>query len=189
MLRWRFRFRINRQVLQAAVFHVGDRALAERQRQKLDWKKRLIWLIFWIYMGTMVYFLFLGERYGNPYNDYHYNLILFQEIRRFIVYREHIGTFGFFVNIVGNIFAFSPFGMLLPILSVHVRRWWKMLALSFAVTMCIECTQLVTRLGVFDVDDLFMNTLGGMIGYGLYCMLQGIYKRIRRKKGEKEHGI
>lgn len=137
-------------------------------------------------MGIMVYFLFLGERYENPYSDYHYNLILFQEIRRFIVYREHIGISGFLVNIVGNIFAFSPFGMLLPMLSIHVRRWWKMLALSFLVTMCIECTQLVTRLGVFDVDDLFMNTLGGMIGYGIYCILQKVDRSLRK---EKKNGI
>lgn len=167
---------------------MGDRALAERR--KSNWKKGLIWLIFWIYMGIMVYFLFLGERYANPYSEYHYNLILFQEIRRFIVYREHVGTVSFLVNILGNIFAFSPFGMLLPILSVRVCRWWKMLVLSFLATMCIECTQLVTRLGVFDVDDLFMNTLGGMIGYGLYYILQKIRKRIKEKrKKEKRHGI
>lgn len=168
---------------------MGDRALTERR--KSNWKKRLIWLIFWIYMGSMVYFLFLGERYGNPYSDYHYNLILFQEIRRFIVYRDNVGTISFFVNVLGNIFAFSPFGMLLPILVTSMRHWWKMLALSFLVTMCIECTQLVTKLGVFDVDDLFMNTLGGMIGYGLYCILWKLYKKAETAfgKGEKRNGV
>lgn len=166
--------------IKSVIFYVGDSALAEGQ--KSNWKKRLIWLIFWIYMGIMVYFLFIGERYGNPYSDYHYNLTLFQEIRRFIIYREHIGIAGFLVNIIGNIFAFSPFGMLLPILSTRVRRWWKMLALSFLVTMCIECTQLVTRLGVFDVDDLFMNTLGGMIGYSLYYILHKLYRRMGEAK-------
>lgn len=133
-------------------------------------------------MGVMVYFLFIGERYGSPYSEYHYNLVLFQEIRRFIVYREHVGTVNFLVNVFGNIFAFSPFGMMLPILSTHMQTWWKMLALSFLVTMCIECTQLVTRLGVFDVDDLFMNTLGGMIGYGLYCIFRKIDNRMKRGK-------
>ncbi len=72
--------------------------------------------------------------------------------------------------------------MMLPILSTHMQTWWKMLALSFLVTMCIECTQLVTRLGVFDVDDLFMNTLGGMIGYGLYCIFRKIDNRMKRGK-------
>lgn len=137
-------------------------------------------------MFAMVYFLFIGERYGNPYNDYRYNLVLFQEIRRFIIYRNHVGISSFLLNVFGNIFAFSPFGLLLPILSVRVRKWWKMLLLSFLVTMCIECTQLVTRLGVFDVDDLLMNTLGGLIGYGLYHVLYGIYTAW---KGEKKHGI
>lgn len=137
-------------------------------------------------MGGMVYFLFLGERYGNPYHEYHYNLVLFQEIRRFIVYRDHVGMASFLMNIFGNVFAFSPFGFLLPLLSVRMRSWWKMLLLSFFVTMCIECTQLVTRLGVFDVDDLLMNTLGGLIGYGIYHVIHKIYMLW---KGEKKYGI
>lgn len=61
-----------------------------------------------------------------------------------------------------------------------------MLLLSFFVTMCIECTQLVTRLGVFDVDDLLMNTLGGLMGYGVYYV---IHKMSMLWKGEKKHGI
>lgn len=149
-------------------------------------KKYLIWLIFWVYMGGMVYFLFLGERYGNPYHEYHYNLVLFQEIRRFVVYRDTVGTASFLLNVFGNVFAFSPFGFLLPVLSVRVRRWWKMLLLSFFVTMCIECAQLVTRLGVFDVDDLLMNTLGGLAGYVFYCLVYRIYALW---KGGKESGI
>lgn len=156
--------------------------------EKNRWGRKncLIWLIFWIYMGGMVYFLFLGERYGNPYHEYHYNLVLFQEIRRFIVYRDNVGMESFLLNIFGNVFAFSPFGFLLPNLSVRMRSWWKMLLLSFFVTMCIECTQLVTRLGVFDVDDLLMNTLGGVIGYGIYYVIHKFYMLW---KGEKTHGI
>lgn len=156
--------------------------------EKKRWgrKKWLIWLFFWIYMGGMVYFLFLGERYGNPYHEYHYNLVPFQEIRRFIVYRDHVGMVSFLMNIFGNVFAFSPFGFLLPLLSVRMRSWWKMLLLSFFVTMCIECTQLVTRLGVFDVDDLLMNTLGGLTGYGIYYV---IHKISMLWKGEKKRGI
>ena len=137
-------------------------------------------------MGGMTYFLFIGERYREPYSEYHYNLVPFQEIRRFIIYRESIGTAGFFLNIFGNIFAFSPFGFFLPILSIKMRRWWKMLLLSFFVTMCIESVQLLTRLGVFDVDDLFMNTLGGFIGFFLFCV---VYKLYRLWKGEVSYGV
>nr|WP_082651688.1 VanZ family protein [Gorillibacterium timonense] len=35
----------------------------------------------------------------------------------------------------------------------------------------IEGTQLITRLGTFDVDDLLLNTLGAFIGFGLTRVL------------------
>lgn len=158
---------------------VGDRTLAKKQR--LNWRRIFMLLLFWIYMGAMIYFLFIGERYGNPYHDYRYNLVVFQEIRRFITYRESVGTISFLLNIIGNIFAFSPFGFFLPEISPKMRNFWKVLSMSFLVTMCIECTQLVTKLGVFDVDDLIMNTLGGVIGYGLYCIARKLYRNFGKK--------
>lgn len=156
-------------------------------KEKKWWgkKKMWIWLIFWIYMGVMIYFLFLGERYGNPYHEYHYNLVLFHEIRRFIMYRHTVGTVSFLLNIFGNVFAFSPFGFLLPVLSTRMRRFWKMLLLSFFLTLCIECIQLVTMVGVFDVDDIFMNTLGGAVGYLAYAL---VYRWYVLRKGEA-HGV
>jgi glycopeptide antibiotics resistance protein len=157
-----------------------NKNLAEKQHTGK--KKWLIWLIFWIYMGVMIYFLFLGDRYGNPYHEYHYNLTLFQEIRRFIIYREHVGTVSFLMNVFGNVFAFSPFGFFLPLLSCRVRSWWKVLLLSFELTFCIECAQLVTRLGVFDVDDLCMNVLGGITGYWIYLMVRKILQTLRKEE-------
>jgi len=29
----------------------------------------------------------------------------------------------------------------------------------------IESAQLITKVGAFDVDDIFLNTLGGALGY------------------------
>jgi len=166
---------------------VGDRALAVKRQFSL--KRYMIWLCFWIYMGGMIYFLFIGERYGNPYNDYRYNLILFQEIRRFVIYRDKIGMSSFLLNIFGNIFAFSPFGVFLPLLSQNMRKMWRVFGMSFLVTLCIECTQLVTRLGVFDVDDLVMNTLGGVIGYGIYCFYIRFSRAYaKRRMGRKRKG-
>ena len=32
----------------------------------------------------------------------------------------------------------------------------------------IEVTQLLTRVGSFDVDDIILNTLGGVLGNGIF---------------------
>ena len=51
-----------------------------------------------------------------------------------------------------------------------------MLILSFLLTLSIETIQLVFKVGSFDVDDMFLNTLGGIAGY----LCQGITRAIGR---------
>ena len=49
--------------------------------------------------------------------------------------------------------------------------------LAFSCSLLIEITQYVTRLGKFQVDDIFNNVLGMLIGYGIgWCMVK-VYKR------------
>lgn len=49
---------------------------------------------------------------------------------------------------------------------------------GFAVSLIIETTQLVFKLGVFDCDDLIKNTLGATIGFIIYCILNKRPKKI-----------
>jgi glycopeptide antibiotics resistance protein len=68
-------------------------------------------------------------------------------------------------NIGGNIFGFVPLGILLPLLFFRMRNFFRITAMIFFISLCFETTQLFTGLGVFDVDDLLLNTIGGMLGY------------------------
>ena len=56
-------------------------------------------------------------------------------------------------------------GFFLPIISPRFGKWYLMLILSFLLTLSIETIQLVFKVGSFDVDDMFLNTLGGIAGY------------------------
>lgn len=73
-------------------------------------------------------------------------------------------------NLLGNVVMFLPFGFF-PALLWRKYTWWKALLTGFAVTACIECCQLCVG-RAFDVDDLLLNTLGAMLGYGLYRLLK-----------------
>ena len=42
--------------------------------------------------------------------------------------------------------------------------------LQFWSELFVECFQLVTRVGSFDVDDMLLNTLGGVIGYIVFAI-------------------
>lgn len=81
-------------------------------------------------------------------------------------------------NTICNVILFVPFGVLLPALFPRVRFGAAVLA-GFAGSLVIELAQYVLCAGVSDVDDLILNTLGTLVGAGLYFGL------FRRCGGEK----
>ncbi len=88
--------------------------------------------------------------------NYSYNLIPFKEIHRFIAHRDVLGAKAVWLNLAGNVAAFIPF------------------------RLCVEIIQLVAKVGSFDVDDLLLNTLGGLLG----ALLYKLFKRIERIRAD-----
>lgn len=142
------------------------------------------WLLFILYLFLLAYFLFFSEAYGRMAGteEYRYNLRLFQEIRRFIRYREELGIFSFLVNVFGNVLAFAPFGFCLPLINKRENRLLRVLFLTMAFSLMIETLQLVYRVGIFDVDDVFLNTVGGVLGLAFYRLCVGILRRLGVKR-------
>ncbi len=140
-------------------------------------------IIFGVYIILLTYFLFFAESMGRTFEgrQYHYNLVLFKEIRRFIVHRESLGTMAVVLNLFGNVAAFIPFGMILPIMHWRFRSFFYMTFLTLEFSLAVEIIQLVCKVGSFDVDDLLLNTIGGMAGYILFAIMD----KIRRKKYEQ----
>ena len=139
-------------------------------------------ILFVFYIVFVFYFLLVSEIYGRTgeMKDYHYNLVLFQEIKRFWNYREQLGIFPVFANLAGNILIFIPFGFFVPM----SRERKSILATTigaFLLSLVIESIQLYTRVGCFDVDDLLLNTLGGVTGYIIFTTSYWM----RRDYGEK----
>jgi glycopeptide antibiotics resistance protein len=46
----------------------------------------------------------------------------------------------------------------------------------------VEVFQLITKVGSFDVDDLLLNTIGGICGYILFAICAAIRRRHAGKK-------
>ena len=60
---------------------------------------------------------------------------------------------------------FVPLGFLLPLLTRKFRKWYLTIPSGFIASLAIELLQLLLASGVFDVDDLFCNSMGTFIGY------------------------
>lgn len=75
-----------------------------------------------------------------------------------------------FLQVAFNVLLTVPFGLFLR---YYFRaRWVRCLLLSLGLSLLFETTQVTGIYGIydypyrlFDVDDLIMNTLGGMVGY------------------------
>ena len=147
---------------------------------------RLISRIFFgIYLLLLVYLMFFAEEWGRTMleGDYRYNLMPFREISRYLKYHRQIGWQRVFWNLLGNIIGFVPYGALLPAMRKKRMGFFKTALLSFELTLFIEVSQLVLRVGSCDVGDMILNTLGGCIGYGIYHLV--FQKRRKESYHEK----
>ena len=142
-------------------------------------------ILFILYFVVLFYFLFFSEEMGRTYSErtYHYNLIPFREIRRFIHYRNVLGFEAVFLNLAGNIAAFVPFGTFLPLFYQRCRKWGYTALYSFELSLLVELLQLICKVGSFDVDDLLLNTIGGILGFFIY--VAGRYLGRKKYGGKK----
>ena len=136
-----------------------------------------------LYIIFIIYFLIFSDWYGRTgeMQEYHYNLVLFKEIKRFWNYRDQVGLFAMFTNLFGNVIIFMPFGFFMPMASRY-RSCVSAVFYSFGLSLCVETFQLLTKVGSFDVDDLLLNTIGGLAGYVIFA----VCAVIRRRYADKE---
>ena len=167
-------------------------------------RRRILFrIVFIAYLVFLMYFLFFSDLFGRTvtYDEYRYNLTPFKEIQRFCTRVKEKDYAVFFVNIVGNIVLFMPFGYLFC--SLNERRYKnKKVIMPFiymfvaASLFCIvvETCQLLSRVGVFDVDDIILNITGAILGFCVYItvrLLKGIsrmreYERKAHRPLEKK---
>ncbi|MGX6970513.1 VanZ family protein [Vagococcus bubulae] len=77
-----------------------------------------------------------------------------------------------FLQLLFNVALLFPLGVYLRFFFKKAKKWYIALPIIFSVTLFFEVSQLTALFGyytypyrLFDVDDLMMNTLGGLIGF------------------------
>lgn len=150
-----------------------------------DNKKLILWVCFIAYLLLLGYMLFFSSYFGRDGHDnYRYNLIFLQEIGRFYHYGIRTGEWELFVlNVFGNIGVFIPIGLFLPKLFQRCKNALLTTVLTFELSFVIEIIQLLTKVGSFDVDDLFLNALGGLCGYIVYRICHEVKAFVKKRLG------
>lgn len=122
-----------------------------------------------VYTIFLLYMMFFGSGREASVGYLQFNPL--QTIRHF--FGGNIKVQDFMVNIIGNIFAFSPFGWL----GIVFKKLFKIgpLALVFMLAISIiEFLQYYTRRGTADIDDIILNTFGMLLGYGVIRLFLAI---------------
>lgn len=82
-------------------------------------------------------------------------------------------------EIILNILLYIPMGYLLPTVFVKLKPR-DVVIIGFCCSLLTEVSQLVFRIGLFEFDDMLNNTLGCIVGLGMFlCIMRG---RVRQKK-------
>ena len=147
--------------------------------------KLAMWVCFLAYLLLLGYAVFFSSGFGREeHAEYRYNLTLFQEIGRYYGVGIRTGSWRlFWFNVVGNVCVFVPFGAFLPALFAKCQKFSSVFLFTLELSLAVEIVQLVTKIGSFDVDDLLLNTIGGILGYFVYKIMSK--KKAKTKKKRK----
>lgn len=74
----------------------------------------------------------------------------------------------YFWQIVGNLVMLIPFGIIMPFLFKRMRSTLFVGLAGCMFSAFIEVTQFITGRGLCEVDDVFNNTVGAVIGYLIF---------------------
>lgn len=133
---------------------------------KISFNREAVMLFFFVFVVHLFVQTFIVNSGNNEINLIPFQIII-QQIQD-ISFNEY--TFkGFILNVIGNVVIFAPIGIFAPYLFKTDLKHTALL--GFLISLTIEGGQLPLP-RTTDVDDLILNTIGAVVGYGIYIILK-----------------
>ena len=136
--------------------------------QKIILHNEIFNLLFIIYV-LLLFELLTGTEnsYGSGINN-----IPFKEIMRY-----EFGSKMFIYNVLGNILIFVPFGYFIS-RYVKPKKILPIIVDALITSVTVETVQL--KIGrSFDIDDIILNVIGGIVGFLVFIGLDAIRSKIK----------
>lgn len=76
------------------------------------------------------------------------------------------------LNFIGNTTMFIPVGIIWPMVFKKLDTPGKVIGAGVGYSLCIEILQLPFYDRVSDIDDLILNSLGYLMGYGIFLLVK-----------------
>ena len=146
-------------------------------KKKLDFKRFFWWLILIFYLFVVISVTLLSRPGYIGFGAAEIVSFFYSYKEAWITASETAWR-----NIILNILMFAPLGFWLPVGKKTFRTFWKTYLAGFAFTIGIEVLQFMLSRGIFEVADVFNNTLGTMIGYGVYKVIAHFILLYKKEK-------
>lgn len=153
-----------------------ERKNRKKNRLSVHVRNSVVWFILSVYIVVMSVTVFLSREPGSRQGI---DMTLF-------------GTWGITPQahafVIENVLLFVPFGILCPFVVTPTGRTSDdthsrgriasrfTVLLGFIISVGIETVQLLTERGYCQLDDIVMNTLGSLVGYMIFLVIDRIFR-------------
>ncbi|SEN47324.1 VanZ like family protein [Amphibacillus marinus] len=150
------------------VWLIGRTRFLRKRKRRPQFLGEIVVQMFAFYFLTVAYLTFEPFTFQIPFigdRPFSFDTQLFYRLLHMAPGHIHLQL----LYSIGNVLLFVPFGMLAPVIFTKLRHVVFLVFASFMFSLTIEMTQALftlTRMGT--VDDLFFNTLGGLLGYIIF---------------------
>ena len=149
-------------------------AILMHKNGRFDKAQLIACIVLFNWAAFVLFLTVLGRRMNRNSFD-NYNLDFFSCYRN-IIFDKNENALN---STLENIVLFIPIGVTLPIILKNKHRFLISIIISFLFSLLIEISQLFLKSGLFEIDDLFNNTLGALLGIILVCIWIKISDRKR----------
>lgn len=127
----------------------------------------LAMILFSVYMVGVYHFTGAGTIYDGLMYQFEWR----QDQFNWIPFSNSIDVVAYVLNVV----LFVPLGLLVPIIWKKMNKLSNLIATGFLFTILIEASQLLNNRRT-DIDDILLNVLGAVVGFGLFRLFDEITK-------------
>lgn len=168
-------------VLTVSVAWIIARGICWAKEKGICWKRELQLLLVYICIVVVVRFTFcpFGKVDGKIQPllfDREKIFPLWLNLKPFVYLFDYPTMKEALLNLIGNIAMFIPLGIIWPAVFKKLNTHGKVIAAGVGASLAIEILQLPFYGRSTDIDDLILNSLGFLMGYGIYLLVKKLRK-------------
>ena len=167
-----------------AIIWLVIRAIVLMKQKHIDWKQEAMLLLMYINLAVIIRFTFFpmskvdGQVQPLIFDSetafpFRVNLLPLVNLLDYGSKRDLL------LNVIGNVAMFIPSGIVLPIIYKRLNTFAKVILAGGGISLCIEIIQLPFSVRATDIDDLILNTVGVIMGYGIYALIRCVRRTER----------